>query len=116
MNLNGIWSSELGGPYGWEPVGTMFLKEGHMTGSGRNHYTIGTYRAKGDSVVFHFEYNQFGKKRALFGQKSEQVSVVVKAKRDGDTMIGEATLPGHTEYGICVRFKRRADLPEEKTH
>lgn len=114
MNLNGIWSSELGGAYGWEPIGTLFIRDGHLTGGGRNHYTIGTAKTKGDSFVFHIEINQYGKKRALFGQKSEQVCVVVKGKRDGDRMIGEATLPGHDEYGICVRFKRRADLPEDK--
>jgi hypothetical protein len=116
MNLNGIWSSELGGAYGWEPIGTLFLKDGHITGGGRNHYSIGTYKTKGDGAVLHIDINQFGKRRALFGQKSEKVCVVVKAKRDGDKMIGEATLPGHTEYGMCVRFKRRGDLPEEKTH
>ena len=114
MNLNGVWSSELGGAYGWEPVGTMFLKDGHMTGGGRNHYSIGTYKTKGDGAVFHIEINQFGEKRALFGQKSERVCVVVKAKGNEETMIGEATLPGHSEYGLCIRFQRRADLPEEK--
>jgi len=116
MSLNGIWSCELGGAYGWEPIGTLFLKQGHLQGCGRNHYSFGTYKAKGDGAVFHFEYNQFGKKRTLFGQKSEQISVVVKARRDGDTMIGEITLPRHSEYSIAVRFKRRADLPEKKTH
>ncbi|MEA2080774.1 MAG: hypothetical protein U9P00_13155 [Pseudomonadota bacterium] len=116
MNLNGIWSSDLGGVYGWEPIGTMFLKDGHITGGGRNHYTVGTYKTKGDSAVFHMEIAQYGKKRALFGQKSEQVCVVVKARRNGDKMIGEAPLPGHMEYGLCVRFKRRGDLPEEKAH
>lgn len=116
MNLNGVWSSELGGAYGWEPIGTFFLKDGHLTGGGRNHFSVGTYKTKGDGAVFHIVINQFGKKRALFGQKSEQVRVVVKGKRNDDKIIGEATLPGHVEYGICVRFQRRADLPEEKTH
>ncbi|MEA2079102.1 MAG: hypothetical protein U9P00_04460 [Pseudomonadota bacterium] len=36
--------------------------------------------------------------------------------RSGHWMIGEATLPGHAEYGIHVRFRRRADLPEKTTH
>lgn len=120
MNLNGTWSYELGGGYGWEAIGTVFFKDGLITGGGRNHYSIGTYKTKGEGAVLHIEINQFGKKRALFGQKSKQVCVTVKVRRDGDTMIGEATLreavPGHTHYGLCVRFKRRADLPEKKTH
>ena len=116
MSLNGIWSCAVGGAYGWEPIGTMFLRDGHIQGCGRNHYTLGTYKAKDDGAVFHIELNQFGKKRTLFGQKSELLCVTVKAKRDGDQMIGEATLPSHTEYGICVLFTRRADLPEEESH
>ncbi len=113
MSLDGIWSSELGGPYGWEPIGTMFLRGGHLTGGGRNHFSVGTYREKDDGAVFHIEIRQFGKKRALFGRKSEQVRVIVKARREGDRIIGEATMPGHIEYALCVRFKRRGDLPEE---
>jgi len=115
MSLNGIWSCELGGAYGWEPVGTLFLKDGRLQGCGRNHYTLGRYKAKGDGAVFHMELNQYGKKRTLFGQKSEQVCVTVKAKRDGNKLIGEATLPGRRQYGIFVRFQRRADLPKENT-
>lgn len=120
MNLNGIWSNELGGGYGWEAIGTLIFKDGRITGGGRNHYSLGTYKTKGEGAVLHIEINQFGKKRALFGQKSKQVCVVVKARRDGDTMIGQATpsgaLPEHTHYSLCVRLIRRADLPEEKTH
>ena len=116
MSLNGIWSCELGGAYGWEAVGTLFLKDGHLQGCGRNHYTLGAYKTKGDGAVFHMELNQYGNKRTLFGQKKERVCVTVKAKRDGDKLIGEATLPGHKKYGVYVRFQRRADLPEEKTH
>jgi hypothetical protein len=116
MSLNGIWSCELGGAYGWEAVGTLFLKDGHLQGCGRNHYTLGTYKTKGDGAVFHMELNQYGNKRTLFGQKRAQVRVTIKAKRDGDKLIGEATLPGRRQYSIFVLFQRRADLPEEKTH
>jgi hypothetical protein len=116
MNINGIWSYELGGAYGWEPVGTAVFKDGQIYGGGRNHYVIGTYKKKGDGVVLHIEINQFGERRALFGQKSERVRVNVKAKRDGNEMIGEATLakavPGQTNYGISVRYKQRAELPK----
>ncbi len=118
MNLNGIWSIELGGAYGWEAIGTLFLKDGHILGGGRNHYSTGIYKTKDKGAEFHIEINQYGDKRALFGQKNEQVCVVVKAKRDGDKMIGEATLPpaqsGKMHYGLSIRLKRRADLPKEK--
>ena len=111
MSINGIWSSDIGGAYGWEPIGTVFLEDGRMKGGGRNHYSIGTYSKRDDgSIEFKIDIVQFGKMRALFGQKSENLSIVLVARRDGDKMLGEATMPGHAEYGIAVRFKRRGDL------
>lgn len=115
MNLNGIWSNELGGAYGWEPIGTLFLKDGHITGGGRNHYALGTYKTKGDGAVLHIEINQFGEKRALFGLKSERVRISIKAKGDTGKLVGEASLQkpqtNKSHYTLCVRFIRRADLP-----
>ena len=118
MNINGIWSIEIGGAYGWEPIGTLYLKDGRILGGGRNHYSTGKYKTGENGVVLHIEINQYGEKRALFGQKSERVCVYVKADRDGDKMIGEATLPPaqieRFHFGLCVRLTRRADLPEER--
>ena len=56
MSLDGVWSSDIGGAYGWEPIGTVFLKDGRLMGGGRNHYSIGTYKEKGDgAIVFHID-------------------------------------------------------------
>ena len=114
MSLDGIWSSDIGGAYGWEPIGTVFLDGGRLKGGGRNHYSIGTYEEMDDgTIIFKIDINQFGSKRALFGQKSEMLSIVLTARQDGDKLMGEATMPGRSEYGIAVRFKRRGELPEE---
>lgn len=119
MNINGIWSIELGGAYGWEPIGTLYLEDGRIMGGGRNHYSTGKYKTKENGVVLHFEIYQYGEKRALFGQKSERVCVYVKANWDGNKMIGEATLPPaqieRIHYGLCIRLMRRADLPDERS-
>ena len=112
MSLDGIWSSDIGGAYGWEPIGTVFFQGGQVQGGGRNHYAIGTYEEQSDGiVVFQIEINQYGKQRTLFGRKVAKLSIVVTARRDGDRLLGEATMAEHAEYGIAVRFKRRGDLP-----
>lgn len=112
MSINGVWSSDIGGAYGWEAIGTVFLEKGRVLGGGRNHYSSGTYKEKDDgSISLDLEINQFGKKRALFGQKNDKLSIRITARRDGDKIIGEATTPGHSEYGIAVRFKKRGELP-----
>lgn len=119
MNINGIWSIELGGAYGWEPIGTLYLRDGRIMGGGRNHYSTGKYKTKENGIVLHIEINQYGEKRALFGKKSERVCVYVKANWDGNNMVGEATLPPaqieRFHYGLCIRLMRRADLPDERS-
>ncbi len=113
MSVNGIWSSEIQGPYGWESIGTTFLKDGRLMGGGPNHYSIGTYKESDDgSLTFHIDITQFGKKRTLFGRKKAYIPVIVKVSRKGDRMQGEATLPGQSQYSVQVRYKRRADLPK----
>jgi len=114
MSINGIWSTEICGAYGWEPISTVFLENGHYIGGGRNHYSSGHYEEKANgSVVFKIDYNQFGQKRPLFGQKSEKLSLVIKARRDGDVILGAATTPKKPELGITVRFKKRGKLPKK---
>ncbi len=113
MSINGVWSSDIGGAYGWEAIGTMFLDDGRLIGGGRNHYSFGKYTMDPDgTVILKIEIRQFGTKRSLFGRKSEELSIVVTARQDGDKMTGEATVPGHSEYGIAVRFKKRGKLPK----
>jgi len=115
MSVDGVWSSDIGGAYGWEAIGTVFFENGRLLGGGRNHYSSGSYREKPDGHIrFHLDINQFGKKRALFGRKSEQLSIDIRARLDekGKTILGEATMPERPEYSIAVRFRKRGELPE----
>lgn len=110
MKLDGIWSCELGSAYGWESIGTLFLIDGSVTGGGRNHYSLGTYNVKGENVRMHIDITQYGKKRTLFGQQNEKLSVDVDATLGHDkAMTGHATISEHEEYAIYVRFIRRGD-------
>jgi len=113
MSINGVWGTDICGAYGWEPISTVFLENGRYMGGGRNHFSFGHYKEKADgSIVFEIEYNQFGKKRPLFGKKESKLSLVIKARRDGDEILGQATTPEHSELGITVRFKKRGKLPK----
>jgi len=115
MSINGVWSSEIGGAYGWEAIGTAFLEDGRLIGGDRNHYSFGSYKEEADGgITFHIDINQFGEKRALFGLQSDNLSIVIKARQNDDpkVMLGEATMPGQSEYGIAVRFRKRGQLPE----
>lgn len=112
MSLKGVWSSEIVGPYGWESIGTVFLKKGRVTGGGAHHYSFGHYRKKKDgSIVFEIEIHQFGRKRPLFGKEREHFPVRVEVRRHGDRMEGEARIPGRHDHRVLVRYRKRSKFP-----
>ncbi len=39
MSLNGVWSLEIAGIYGWERVSTVFLEDGRYLGGGATHFS-----------------------------------------------------------------------------
>jgi|GEM_PF-1260984 len=113
MSINGVWSSEIAGAYGWEAIGLVFLKNGRLMGGGAHHYSFGRYKKKKDgTIVFKVTIHQFGKQRPLFGEHHEKLSVVARMRRDGDRMEGEAFIPGGEERTILLRYKKRDELPK----
>ncbi|HEB96081.1 MAG TPA: hypothetical protein ENI96_06600 [Sedimenticola thiotaurini] len=113
MAIKGVWNSEIAGPYGWEPVGVLFLKKGHVHGGGAHHYTEGRYRKQKDgSIRFEVEIHQFGKKRPLFGREREHFPMVAHLEPRGDFLQGEAHIPGRRDHRIQVRYRRVGKYPD----
>ena len=113
MSVDGVWSSEIAGAYGWEHIGVVFLKKGRLLGGGAHHYAQGRYKQKKDgTIVLKAKVRQFGKKRPLFGQQEEVLTLEARLKRHGNKMEGEAFVPGMEGPGILLRYKKRGKLPK----
>ena len=51
MSLDGIWTLEFYGAFGWESAGVLILEKGRALGGGNNHYSRGTYALENDTVL-----------------------------------------------------------------
>ena len=113
MSLEGIWSVEIGGIYGWERMGTVFFEKGRYLGGGLVMFSRGTYIVDGKKIKIKIKITQYGEKRIAYGAKRKQFSVVVTAKRDGNKIKGEAHRKGDKSnaFNYPVRFYKLADIP-----
>jgi len=113
MSINGVWSSEIAGAYGWEAIGLVFLKNGRVMGGSAHHYSFGHYKKKKDgTIVFKVKIHQFGRQRPLFGEHQDKLSLVATMHCDGDRMEGEAFVPGADERGFLLRYTKRGKFPK----
>jgi hypothetical protein len=112
MKLEGIWCIEMQGPYGWENTATAFLQGGKYRGASANHYTLGTYKVKGDVLVAKAVMTTHGKpghRRPLFGRYDSTFRITYEGKLKGNKISGRAT-DTSAKYSVPFRATRLADL------
>ena len=66
--IDGIWSVEIFGMYGWESIGMLALNQGHAVGGGNHHYAVGSYEEDEDRVSISMIMNYRDVPRTLFGE------------------------------------------------
>ncbi len=110
MGLDGIWKTEMLGPYGWEPMAIAFLEDGKYKAASANHYTVGNYEVSGNRIEVSAVGVQIGKARTLFGKKKKQMGLEFKGEIDGDRINGQAQ-DDMGKLEITFRWIRVADLP-----
>jgi hypothetical protein len=113
MSLDGIWSVEIGGIYGWERMSTAFFEKGRYLSGGPVMFSQGTYVVDGKKIKIKMKITQHGKKRIAYGEKLKHFSLVITAKRDGKKIKGEAHRKGDESHAFKypVRFSKLADIP-----
>lgn len=111
-SIDGVWTTEFHGVFGWESTGFMMFKKGRVLGGGRNHYSKGTYSQSGKKVKIEVVLDYFGEPRTLFGEKLRAFSVVFKGTLKGKRILGTATRPGEKVVPLVCRLKFRAELPK----
>ena len=110
MSLNGIWKTEMLGPYGWESMATAFLEDGKYEAASENHYVVGNYEVSDNRVEMSAIGVQHGKARSLFGKKKKQMDLEFKGDIDGDRIKGQ-TQADIGKIQVTFRWTRIADLP-----
>ncbi len=113
MSLDGIWSLEIGGKFGWELISTVILEKGRYLGGGAVFFSQGTYVTDGDKVKIKLEVTQYNEHGIVWGEKRKHFSSVIKAKCKRKKIEGNILLKGAKSPTVKhpIRLLRVADLP-----
>lgn len=111
MNIDGIWSVEMVGLYGWERIGTAFLENGRYLAASADHYSIGSYEKGKSTFRAKIQINQYGTARAVYGSKKRELETIIEGKiKKKGKIIGKARPLTGGNFDITLRLTRLAKL------
>jgi len=111
MTIEGIWTTEIMGLFGWETTGVVMLEKGRAMDGGNNHYSVGTYESSGNKIHISLCVEYHGTPRTLFGASDKIMKVELEGTiRDG-VIEGNAHRVDKPKQKIAYKLTRRADIP-----
>jgi hypothetical protein len=111
MSLEGLWTSQIYGLFGWDNTGVLILTNGKVIGGGNNHYSIGSYSEAGNTVEMSLDIQYHGTPKTVFGAAERQLSVTLQGTHDDNLVEGEVCRMDKQDLSLAFRLVRRADLP-----
>lgn len=111
MSIDGIWTTELMGLFGWESTGVLLLEDGRAIGGGNVHYAIGSYDTSSDDVHLSLAVEFHGPPRTIFGSSDKNLTIEFKGKLRNGVIEGSAYRVDKPNQNIAYRLTRRADIP-----
>ena len=110
MSIEGIWTGEVYGPFGWENRGIFVLENGRIIGGDNRQYTMGSYSLSGDQVTAEFKIHYYGPPRTVFGEKNEEFTVQLNATMGDGVIDGLVSRPDKEHLELQYRLTKRMDL------
>ena len=111
MSIEGVWTGEYYGPYGWENSGVYVLDRGVILGGSNRHYSTGTYSVSGNTYKAKIYVHYYSPPRAIFGERKDQFEIEVTGEVGEGVIDAEVVRPDKSELGVTYRMTRRMDLP-----
>lgn len=111
MSIDGIWTSEIMGLFGWETTGILVLENGRVIGGGNLHFSVGSYEISSNEVHLSLSVEFHGKPRTMFGAADKNLSIEIKGKVNDGVIEGSAYRMDKPGQNIAYRLMRRADIP-----
>ena len=110
MSIEGIWTGEVYGPFGWENRGIFVLEKGRIIGGDNRQYTMGSYNVSESQVTAEFKIHYYGPPRTVFGEKSEEFTVQMNGTIRDDVIDGLVSRPDKEHLELQYRLTKRMDL------
>ena len=111
MAVDGIWTGEIYGPYGWENSGVYVLENGRILGGNHRHYSMGKYTLSGNTYAAEIVVHYYGPPRAIFGETRERFEIKVKGELRDGVIDAQVDRPDRSQFKAQYRMTRRMDLP-----
>ena len=111
MSVDGVWTGEIYGPYGWENSGVYVLEHGLVMGGNNRHYSIGKYSVSGNTYKAEVDVHYYGPPRAIFGEKRENFKIEVVGELGEGAIKGRVVRSDVPDFLVDYRMTRRMDLP-----
>ena len=111
MSIEGVWTGEFYGPYGWENSGVYVLYDGAIVGGSNRHYSTGTYSVSGSAYKAKVHVNYYNAPRAIFGETRDEFEIEVTGDVGDGVINAQIVRPEKPEFSVTCRLRRRADPP-----
>lgn len=112
MPIEGIWTSEVYGPFGWEAGGVFVFEDGRIMGGDDRQYTVGSYEIDGGRVTAELVTHYYGPPRTVFGQSREEFATQIVGNWHNGVIEGSIRRAERPMFDLQIRLSKRMNLPE----
>ncbi len=110
MSVDGIWTGEVYGAFGWDSRGVFVLEDGRVVGGDHRQYTMGKYKVADDNFKAELHVYYYGPPRTVFGEAQEHFITKLTGKLKDGVIEGSVGRPDRPEYDLQIRLTKRMDL------
>ncbi len=112
MNVEGVWTAEVYGAFGWENRGIFILEDGKTVGGDNRMYCSGTYRMSGNKFEAEWQVQYFGPPRTVFGEAREKIALEVTGTVEDQVINAVLRRTDRPGYDLRYRLTKRVDFPD----
>lgn len=110
MAVDGLWSTEIFGLWGWEHRGVLVLTDGCAFGGGNNHHSKGSYSGDSGEIRISLEISYHGTPRTMFGATERDFALKIQGRLEDGKITGAMHRSDRPELKLPVRLTRRSNL------
>ena len=111
MSVDGIWTGEVYGPFGWDNRGVFLIENGRVVGGDNRQYSTGSYELVGTSFKAELTVHYYGPPRTQYGEAREQFRTELTGEVIDGVIQGSVGRPDRPDFDLQIRLTKRLDLP-----
>ncbi len=115
MSVEGIWTSEVYGAFGWENHGVFVLETGRILGGDSRQYSVGHYIVSDEKVIAELKVHYYGPPRTVFGEAREEFAIKIEGTLKDGVIDGTICRPDRPQFDLQFRMTKRLNVPTPPT-